>query len=116
MKKTIILSSLLLASSIFADGISFSDIQKVKSSDSLNIRAKADYKSKKISSIPANQTCIKNYGCGKDIAFEAILQMQEAEAEVFYTQAKKGWCYVEYKGVSGWVNKVYLQESKTQCK
>ena len=116
MKKLLILVSFLIASSLYAEQINFWQVQKVKKSDSLNMREKAIHTSKKISSIPYNTQCVINHGCGKDIDFEAMLNMQEDEIKAFLSQAKEEWCYVEYNGKKGWSNKYYLKASKKSCK
>ncbi len=106
---------LFISSSLFAEGIAYWQIQKVKSNDTLNIRAEATHKSKKITSIPYNAQCVKNHGCGKNIDLESMMNMQEEEIKAFLAQAKEGWCYVEYKGKKGWVNQNYLKESSKEC-
>lgn len=116
MKKLLMLVSFLITSSLHAEQIGFWQIQKVKKNDSLNIREKADHTSKKISSIPYNAQCVINHGCGKDIGFQAMMNMQEDEIKAFLSQAKDEWCYVEYKGKSGWSNSYYLKASKASCK
>lgn len=116
MKQLLAILSLLLASSLFAKDASFSKVQKVKSNDTLSIRALSTHKSKKVSSIPFNAQCLKNHGCGKSIGLEAMMYMQEDEVKAFLSQAKEGWCYVEYKGKFGWVNQVYISPSKAECK
>ncbi len=85
---------LLLASSLIAENVSFWQITKVQSNDTLNIRAEATYKSAKVTSIPYNAQCVKNYGCGKDINFEAMLNMQEDEVKSFLAQAKEDYCFI----------------------
>lgn len=107
---------LLLASSLLAQNVSFWQITKVKSNDALNIRALATYKSKKVTSIPYNAQCVKNHGCGQDISFEAMMNMQEDEVKAFLAQAKEDYCFVEYKGKFGWANKRYLKASTSPCK
>ena len=107
---------LLLASSLFAENVSYWQITKVKSNDTLNIRAKATYKSAKVTSIPYNAKCVKNHGCGKDIDFESMMNMQEDEVKTFLAQAKEDYCFVEYKGKIGWANKRYLKASTATCK
>jgi len=116
MKKTLILVSLLITSSLNAEQIGFWQVQKVKKNDTLNIREHADHTSKKVSAIPYNAQCVINYGCGKDIGFEAMLNMQEDEIKTFLSQAKEEWCYIEYNGKKGWSNKYYLKASKKSCK
>lgn len=116
MKKLLILVSLLITSSLYAEQIGFWQVQKVKKNDSLNIREKASHTSKKVSSIPYSEQCVINHGCGKNIDFETMMNMQEDEIKAFLSQAKEEWCYVEYKGKSGWSNKYYLKASKKACK
>lgn len=116
MKKLLILVSFLITSSLYAEQVSFWQIQKVKKNDSLNIRAQAVHTSKKVSSIPHDAQCVINHGCGKDIDFQAMSDMQEDEIKAFLSQAKEDWCYVEYDGKSGWANKYYLKASRKNCK
>ncbi len=110
-----ILFPLLITSSLLADSAAFWQIQKVKSNDSLNIRALADHTSDKVTTIPYNAQCVINHGCGKDIKLEAMMHMQEEEVKAFLEQAKEGWCYVEYEGQSGWANQYYLKASSAEC-
>ena len=107
---------LLLASSLLAQNVAFWQIQKVKSNDTLNIRSLSTHKSDKVASIPYNEQCVRNYGCGKNIDLEAMMDMQESEVKTFLQQAKEGWCFVEYKGKKGWVNQNYLKASTASCK
>ena len=107
---------LLISSALFAEGVSFWKVQKVRSNDTLNIRSKADHKSDKVSTIPFDEQCLKNHGCGKDLDFESMMSMQEAEVKVFLAQAQDNWCYIEYKGKLGWVSKYYLTPSQSACK
>lgn len=111
-----LLLPLIIASSLLAENIAFWEIQKVKSNDSLNIRSHADHKSKKISSVPYNETCLINHGCGKNINFEAMMDMEEDDIKALLDQAKDDWCYVEYKGQKAWANKYYLKASSSTCK
>lgn len=115
MKKLLILVSVLITSSLYAEQIGFWQVQKVNKSDSLNIREKATHTSKKVSSIPYNAQCVINHGCGKDIDFQAMMNMHEDEIKAFLSQAKEAWCYVEYNGKSGWSNKYYLKTSMANC-
>lgn len=115
MKKLLLLP-LLLSSVLLADNTTFWQVQKVKSNDTLNIRSKSVYTSKKVSSIPFNETCVKSHGCGKDIDLESMMHMQEEEVKAFLQQAKEGWCFVEYKGNKGWVNKKFLKATTKTCK
>lgn len=112
----LLLLPLLFSSALLAENISFWQIQKVKSNDTLNVRAQATHKSTKVTAIPFNAQCVKNHGCGKDINLEAMMHMQENEVKTFLEQAKDGWCYVEYEGKKGWVNQVYVKASTASCK
>jgi len=112
----LLLLPLFLASSLLAENITYWQIQKVKSNDTLNIRSQATHKSDKITSIPYNEQCVKNHGCGKDIALEAMMHMQEAEVKAFLEQAQEGWCFIEYKDKKGWANQKYLKASTATCK
>jgi len=114
MKHTLLI--LAISASLFAEGITYFKVQKVKSSDVLNIREKSDYESKKISTIPFNAQCVKSYGCGKDIDLVVMMDMQEEEVAAFLSQAKEEWCYVEQAGTLGWVNNYYLAPSTKECK
>lgn len=115
MKKLLLLP-LLLSSALLAENSNFWQVKKVKSNDVLNIRSKSDHTSKKVSSIPFNETCVKSHGCGKDIDLESMMHMQEEEVRAFLQQAKVDWCFIEYKGIKGWVNKKYLKASTKTCK
>lgn len=116
MKHLLPLLTLLITSSLYADQISFWQIQKVKSNDSLNIRAMATHKADKVATIAYNEQCVISHGCGKDIDLDSMMDMTEEQARAFLAQAKDGWCYIEHQGKTGWVNKVYLKESKATCK
>lgn len=96
--------------------ITFWQVQKVFSWDGLNIRNNADYTSKKVGQIPFDASCIVNHGCGKDIDFVAMGNMEEDEIKAFLGQSKEEWCYIDYDGISGWAHSYYLTESKAQCK
>ena len=115
MKKLLLLP-LLLSSALLADNNTFLQVQKVKSNDVLNIRAESSYTSKKVFTIPFNETCVQSHGCGKNIDLEAMMHMQESEVKDFLAQAKEGWCYIEYKENKGWVNKNFLKPSSKPCK
>ncbi len=106
---------LLLVSALLAENVAFWKVQKVFSWDALNIRKNADHTSEKIAQIPFDASCIVNHGCGKNIDFEAMGNMQEEEIKAFLAQSKEEWCYVEYDGNSGWVNSYYLTKSNAQC-
>jgi len=112
----LILLPLMIASSLLAENVAFWEIQKVKANDTLNIRSLATYKSEKISSIPHNEKCVINHGCGKNISLEAMMDLQEDEIQIFLDQAKEDWCYVEYKGKKAWAKKHYLKASSSTCK
>ena len=116
MKKILLLLPFLVISSLYAEGTSYFQVKDVKSNDVLNIREKSDYTSKKISSIPHNAKCVISYGCGKDITFEILGNMQEEEIKLFLAQSKENWCYVAYQTKVGWVNKKFLEESTAKCK
>ncbi|MDF1879842.1 hypothetical protein JHD50_00755 [Sulfurimonas sp. MAG313] len=90
-------------------------IQKVRSWDVLNIRSQSDSESKKLIGIPYKESCVINYGCGKNIDLEAMLDMEEEAVKAFLAQAQDDWCYVEYKGIRGWASKYYLTESTSAC-
>ena len=111
-----ILLILTISASLFAEGITYLKVQKVRSNDVLNIREKSTHESKKISSIPFNAQCVKSHGCGKDIDLVSMKDMQEEEIKAFLAQAKEEWCYVEQQGVFGWVNQYYLAPSTKECK
>ena len=113
MKKTLMI---LLSATALWSATGYWKIQKVQSWDTLNIREKANHKSAKVGTIPANAQCVINHGCGKDIALDVMMNMEEAQVKSFLEQAQEGWCYIEYKGNKGWVNQRYLSESQAQCK
>ena len=112
----IIFLLLSLSAFIFAEQTTFLQVQKVRSNDILHIRAKADYTSKSLGKIAHDAQCVVSHGCGKNIDFQAMMNMQEAEIAAFLAQAKEEWCYIDYDGISGWSHSYYLTESKAQCK
>jgi len=114
MKKLFLLLS--LSALLLAEQTHFLQVQKVRSNDGLNIRVKADYKSKSKGKIPFDATCVVSHGCGKNIDFEAMANMQEDEIKRFLAQAKEEWCYVDYDGITGWSHSYYLTASKADCK
>ncbi len=116
MRKTFLLLPFLVISSLYAGGISYFDVKDVKSNDVLNIREKADHKSKKISGIPYASKCVVSHGCGKDITLDAMKDMHEDEIKLFLAQSKENWCYVIYQNTAGWVNSKFLKESTSECK
>jgi len=90
---TQILTQLLLAFfistsflSATADGPDYFAVRDVAYNDVLWMHTRPDYRSKRIQGIPANVSCIKNFGCSHR------------------------WCKVSYKGIIGWVNGRYLGE------
>jgi len=111
----ILLLVLVLSSYAMAENVAYWKVHKVQSNDVLNIRAESTHKSNKISSIPFNEQCVKNHGCGKNIDLDAMMNMQEDEVKAFLAQAKEGWCFIEYKNTMGWVNKKFLQKSSQKC-
>jgi hypothetical protein len=70
-----------------AGGPDHLDVRGIASNDGLWMHPTPNYKSKRIGKIPYREKCIKNLGC------------------------KKQWCKVSYRGVIGWVNGKYLEES-----
>ena len=97
-----------------ADGPDFYDVKGVQSRDVLNIRAKADYRSPQVGTVPANGTCLRNLGCVGGLTFEEFTTRSEAEKRRLERQRPR-WCRIEYHGIEGWVAGRYLQESTGAC-
>ena len=112
----IVASVVLLAAHALADadGPDFYDVKGVAAGDVLNLRAKANYQSAKIGTIPPDGKCLRNLGCRGGLTFEEFSTLSEAEKRKIEHQRPR-WCRIEYQGVTGWVAGRYLQESTSQC-
>ena len=92
-----------------ADGPDHWQVHGVEKEDVLNIRQEPNYKSKKIGEIPSDGQCVKNLKCVGGLTFEEFTNLTEAEKNKILRERPR-WCYIEYKGVKGWVAGRYLRE------
>ena len=99
-------TSLALAT---ADGPDYWQVHGVESDDVLNIRSVANGKAEKVGEIPPDGQCIKNLKCVGGLTYEEFTTLSEAEKEKIKKQRPR-WCYIEYKGVKGWVAGRFLRE------
>lgn len=107
MKKLMVIA--LVTSSILSANECFKVIG-VDKDDSLNIRAKQTWRSKKMGSIPFNATTVISHGCEGGLSMEAMMSMTPEQAAAA-NKKNPGWCKVEYEGSVGWVSKRYLKEN-----
>jgi len=92
-----------------ADGPDYWQVHGVKSDDVLNIRSEANAKSEKVGEIPPDGQCIKNLNCVGGLTFDEFTKLSEAEKEKIKKERPR-WCYIEYKGIKGWVAGRFLRE------
>ncbi|WP_455218791.1 SH3 domain-containing protein [Kaarinaea lacus] len=92
-----------------ADGPDYWQVHGVASDDVLNIRSEANAKAEKIGEIPPDGQCIKNLKCIGGLTMEEFTTLPETEKEKIKKERPR-WCYIEYKGVKGWVAGRYLRE------
>jgi hypothetical protein len=96
-----------------ADGPDHWEVVGVQAGDVLNIRQEPSGKSAKIGEIPPDGTCLKNIRCVGGLTFEEFTTLSEAEKKRIQKERPR-WCYIEYKGVKGWVAGRYLREGFCQ--
>ena len=92
-----------------ADGPDYWQVHGVESGDVLNIRNEPDWISKKIGEIPPDGQCIKNLKCIGGLTYDEFTSLSEAEKEKIKRERPR-WCFIEYKGLKGWVAGRYLME------
>ena len=92
-----------------ADGPDYWQVHGVQSNDALNIRKEPDWQSEKIGEIPPDGQCIKNIKCVGGLTYDEFTNLSEAEKEKII-QERPRWCYIEYKGIKGWVAGRFLRE------
>lgn len=102
----ILLSSDVLAT---ADGPDYWQVYGVASDDVLNIRSEPDWQSRKLGEIPPDGKCIKNLRCVGGLTFKEFTTLSEEEKQRIIKERPR-WCYIEYKGIRGWVAGHYLRE------
>lgn len=88
-----------------ADGPDCWSVRGVAKNDVLNIREAPNASAKIVGKIPAGTKAVAN---ANDIECPDVIT-KGAPKECF-----TGWCKVGYKGVTGWVNCKFLEES-TEC-
>ena len=97
-----------------ADGSDYFRIKGVASNDTLNVRSKATYRSKKVGEIPPYADCIKNLSCigGLSDADYGNLTLSQRKAKL---KKNPQWCKIQYRGIKGWVSGRYLSEGSQSC-
>ena len=96
-----------------ADGPDYWQVHGVESGDVLNIRKEANGQSEKIGEIPPDGQCIKNLKCVGGLTYDEFTNLSEVEKEKI-KQERPRWCYIEYKGIKGWVAGRYLREGSCE--
>ena len=102
-----LISSYALAT---ADGPDYWQVHGVANDDVLNIRSEPDWQSRKLGEIPLDGQCIKNLRCAGGLTLHEFTTLSEEEKQRI-TKERPRWCYIEYKGIKGWVAGRYLRES-----
>ena len=92
-----------------ADGPDHWQVHGVEAGDVLNMRQEPDWKSPKIGEIPPHGKCLKNLRCVGGLTFDEFTNLSEAEKNKIKKERPR-WCYIEYKGLKGWVAGRYLRE------
>lgn len=92
-----------------ADGPDYWQVHGVDSNDVLNIRSEPHWQAGKIGEIPSDGQCIKNLRCVGGLTLQEFTTLSEAEKQRI-TKERPRWCYIEYKGIKGWVAGRYLRE------
>lgn len=96
-----------------ADGPDHWNVVGVAAGDVLNIRQEPSGTAAKIGEIPPDGTCVKNLRCVGGLTFEEFTTLSEAEQDEIKKERPR-WCYIEYKGIKGWVAGRYLREGSCQ--
>ena len=96
-----------------ADGPDHWEVFGVDAADVLNIRKEPSGRSAKIGEIPPNGQCVKNIRCVGGLTFEEFTSLSEAEKDKIKKERPR-WCYIEYKGIRGWVAGRFLREGYCQ--
>jgi uncharacterized protein YgiM (DUF1202 family) len=107
----IILTLTLISSNALAtaDGPDYWQVHEVADDDVLNIRSEPDWRSSKLGEIPPDGQCIKNLKCVGGLTLHEFTTLSDDEKEKI-TKERPRWCYIEYKGIKGWVAGRYLIE------
>lgn len=96
-----------------ADGPDYWQVHGVASGDVLNMRREANWQSEKVGEIPPDGQCIKNLKCVGGLTFDEFTNLSKAEKEKIKKERPR-WCYIEYKGIRGWVAGLYLREGSCE--
>lgn len=105
-----LLAGTLLASSparAEADGPDFYRVTGVAANDTLAIRAAPSPRARRLGSIPPSADGIRNLGCRGGLAFAEWSRATPAAREA---AARRRWCRVVWKGVTGWAAGRFLAE------
>ena len=92
-----------------ADGPDHWEVVGVEAGDVLNIRQDASAGAAKIGEIPPGGTCVKNIRCIGGLTLEEFTTLSEADKNKIKKERPR-WCFIEYKGIRGWVAGRYLRE------
>lgn len=92
-----------------ADGPDYWQVHSVDSNDVLNIRSEPHWQARKIGEIPPDGQCIKNLRCVGGLTFQEFTTLSDDEKQRI-SKERPRWCYIEYKGIKGWVAGRYLRE------
>ena len=98
-----------------ADGPDYWQVHGVEQGDVLNIRQEANEQSRIIGEIPSDGQCLKNIKCVGGLTFDEFTKLSEAEKEKIKKERPR-WCYIEYRGIKGWVAGRYLREGTCEKK
>jgi len=96
-----------------ADGPDYWQVHGVESGDVLYIRKEPSMQSEKLGEIPPDGHCIKNIRCVGGLTYDEFTNLSEAEKEKIKKERPR-WCYIEYKGIKGWVAGRYLREGSCE--
>jgi hypothetical protein len=92
-----------------ADGPEYWRVHGVNNCDVLNIRREGNATSEKIGEIPPDAQCIKNLKCTGGLTLHEFTSLSEVKKEKIKEERPR-WCYIEYKGINGWVaGRCYLR-------
>lgn len=116
MKRIIVLVMFFYSTVLFAtaDGPDYWKVDNVTMDDSLNMREKPDWRSKKVTQIPYNSSCLQNLACIGGLTFQESTELSPSE-KIKILKKRPRWCKIKFNNEIGWVSATYLiegQESK----
>lgn len=108
-----VVASALLASAGLAkgeaDGPDCWQVTGVATNDVLNMRVEPNWKSAKVGEIPHNGIGLRNLGCEGGLTYKEHMELTEEQQQTRLAENPR-WCKIEYRGIVGWVNAIYLVE------